>query len=297
MSKNRFLVVGASIVIFYVLIGLLAPVLAPPAPNSDPFVIPQDLEIYVFTTAPTPPTFQHIFGTTDRQYDLYYGCIWGTQMALRIGVLVMLYALTIGLPFGVLAGYFGGFVDEALSWFINIFLALSPILALGMIIALPTEVSLGLSFTVTFSRMDRLMVALILTGWPISANIVRSGVLRIRGETLFEEPTVIKVAEWRGWKQYCALVLHAACLQLAFTVLFAAGISFLGLGSAPDYADWGNLIQSARALISQPTALLQYWHTYAFPGLFLTTFVLGWILLGEGFTRIIEDGMEKVRAS
>lgn len=288
MSRNRFLVVGLSIVIFYVLIGLLAPVLAPPAQDSDPFEIPRDLEIDVFTRAPTPPTIEHIFGTTDQQYDLYYGCIWGTQMAFRTGILVMLCALAIGLPIGTLAGYFGGFIDEALGWFINIFLALSPILALSIIIALPPEVSIGLSSIIFLSRTDRLMVALILVGWPISANIIRSGVLRIKGRTRLQEPTAIKPTELRAWQMYSASVLHAACLQLGSVVLFAAGISFLGLGSAPDYADWGNLIQKAAPWITRPILLLQYWHTYVFPGLFLTAFVLGWILFGEGLGRVRE---------
>jgi len=199
----------------------LAPVLAPPALDSDPFVIPRDIEVNVLTPNPTPPTTQHIFGTTNQQYDLYYGCIWGTQMAFRIGMLVMLCAVAIGLPFGTLAGCFGGFVDEALSLFINIFLALSPILALGIIIALPLKVSIGLSFTIVFSRTNRLMVALILVGWPICANIIRSGVLRIRDETRFEESTAIKATEWRAWKMYSALILHAACLQLGSIVLLA----------------------------------------------------------------------------
>lgn len=294
MSRNPLLVTGLSIVIIYVLIGLLAPVLAPPAPDSDPLQTLRDLELNQLTPNPTPPSSLHIFGTTDGQYDVYYGCIWGTQTAFRLGILSMLGALAMGLLFGTLAGYFGGFVDEALSWIINIFLALSPILGLSIILGMPTKTQfLWTSIEVVLSRTDKLTVALILIGWPICANIIRSEVFRIRHGTHSEEPEAIKVDRRQAWKTYLTQVLYAACLQLGSAVLFGAGISFLGLGSGPDYADWGGLIQRARVWISQPTSLLESWHIYVFPGLFLITFVLGWILLGEGFSRIIERNREK----
>jgi ABC-type dipeptide/oligopeptide/nickel transport system permease subunit len=131
----------------------------------------------------------------------------------------MLGALAIGLLFGTLAGYFGGFVDEALSWIINILLALSPILGLSIILGMPAKTRfLWTSYEVVLPRTDKVTVALILIGWPICANIIRSEVFRIRHRTHSKEPEVVKVSRRQAWKTYLTQVLHAACLQLGSAV-------------------------------------------------------------------------------
>jgi ABC-type dipeptide/oligopeptide/nickel transport system permease subunit len=86
------------------------------------------------------------------------------------------------------------------------------------------------------------------------------------------------------------LILQAACLQLAAAVLLSAAIGFLRLGAPASYSDWGMLLGKAGYLISQQGFALTYWNTYVFPGVFLSAFVAGWILLGEGFMGIVEKG-------
>lgn len=278
ISKNPYLIVGLSIVVFYLIVGLLAPILAPPTPGSDPLNMPRDLEMLQVSPEATPPTPRHIFGTTYGQYDIYYGCVWGTLTALRVGLLATFGAIAIGLVFGTLCGYFGGFVDEALSWIINIFLALSVILAMFLVLSMSSPIA----------RLDKLTVALILVGWPICANIIRSGIFKIRHRPYGQETQTTQISKVQVWKTYIALILHAACIQLGTAVLFAAAISFVGLGPSRNYADWGNILAGAQAFLTSQQMLVTYWNMYVFPGIFLFTFVLGWILLGEGFQGILE---------
>ena len=145
IKETPLALAGMVIVIFFVVVALLAPVLAPP-PSADPFLIPKDLEIAKLTTAPTPPTVRHIFGTTEEHYDLYYACIWGTITAFRIGVLVVAISLVIGLIIGSLAAYYGGILDEVLMRFTDIIIAFPGlVLSMALVIAFPTVIPIDLT--------------------------------------------------------------------------------------------------------------------------------------------------------
>jgi peptide/nickel transport system permease protein len=145
IKETPLALAGMIIVIFFVVLAILAPVLAPPQ-SSDPFLIPKDLEIAKLTTAPTPPTVRHIFGTTDEHYDLYYACIWGTITAFRIGVLVVAISLVIGIVIGSFAAYYGGILDEALMRFTDIIIAFPGlVLAMALVIAFPTVIPINLT--------------------------------------------------------------------------------------------------------------------------------------------------------
>ncbi len=81
LRKKPLSLIGLGLIVFFALVALLAPLLAPMAPNArDPYLIPQD----GYTADPTPPSSDHWFGTTEQQYDLYYGIIWGTRTAFKI---------------------------------------------------------------------------------------------------------------------------------------------------------------------------------------------------------------------
>lgn len=143
--KSTLAVVGLTIILFFVAIAVLAPVLAPP--HGDPFLIPKDMDISVLRPGePTPPTVRHIFGTIDQQYDLYYACIWGTITAFRIGLLVVIVSLVIGLLIGVLAAYYGGLLDEVLMRFTDIIIAFPGlILAMALVLAFPGQIPINVS--------------------------------------------------------------------------------------------------------------------------------------------------------
>jgi peptide/nickel transport system permease protein len=138
--------VGVGIILFFIILAALAPVIAP-AENRDPFNMPQDFEISIVRgQQPTPPTMRHIFGTTGKSFDIFYGCVWGTITAFRIGFLVVSISLVVGLTVGVVAGFYGGLLDEALMRFTDVIIAFPGlILSMALVLAFPSTIPLNLS--------------------------------------------------------------------------------------------------------------------------------------------------------
>jgi len=203
---------GVAIIIFFILIALLAPVLAPPT-YSDPFKIPQDKEIYSLTPNPTPPTLTHIFGTSDQQYDIYYACIWGTITAFRVGLTVVLISLIIGLILGVAAAYYGGILDEILMRFTDIIIAFPGlILAMALVLAFPAAIPINLSsiflvvsiicsFVIIMARSDRkllLVTQMIVVAFLVS-YIYQPIVLHLEITNLDKVLFAIAIVGWPGY--------------------------------------------------------------------------------------------------
>jgi peptide/nickel transport system permease protein len=148
MRQSSLAMVGLIIVLVFAGIAVFAPVLAPVERGAlDPFMMPKDKVLtLVRPIDPIPPTTNHIFGTIEQQYDLYYGCIWGTITAFRIGLTVVGISLMIGLLVGTLAGFYGGLLDETLMRFTDIIIAFPGlILAMAFVIAFPQAIQLNLS--------------------------------------------------------------------------------------------------------------------------------------------------------
>lgn len=271
MKSNPLSLVGSAIVIFFTLIAILAPVLAPPQPGRDPYIMPR----YGFSPTPKPPSLELPFGTTEGQYDLYYGVIWGTRTAYRIGILVVAVSMIIGIVIGGLAGYYKGVIDEILMRFTDIILAFpSLILAMALVVA--------------FGRgLDSITLALILVGWPSYARLIRGEFLRITAEDFVEAAKAVGCSDFRIITRHVLpnslfpLIIMAS-LDVGSIVLTAAALSFLGLGAPLGYADWGQIISLSRNWITgAPGNPFAYWHTYIIPGVFLFLFVVGWNLLGD----------------
>lgn len=145
MRESPLSLAGILIILVFVIIAVLAPVLAPPQ-NVDPFMIPRDAEISKISPVPTPPTIEHLFGTTDQQYDVYYACIWGTITAFRVGITTVAIALMLGTLIGVVAAYYGGLVDEVLMRFTDVILAFPGlILCMALVIAIPQVFTVNVS--------------------------------------------------------------------------------------------------------------------------------------------------------
>ncbi|MCK5429735.1 MAG: ABC transporter permease subunit, partial [Anaerolineales bacterium] len=134
LRKNPLSLLGVSLILFFAIIALFAPLIAPPPEGHiDPYQIPRD----GYSPIPQPPSEEHIFGTTEGQYDVFYGVIWGTRTAFQVGIIVMGTTLIFGIFLGSLAGYFGGVVDEVIMRITDIFLAFpSLILAMAITVAL-----------------------------------------------------------------------------------------------------------------------------------------------------------------
>lgn len=174
IKKSPLSVVGISIIIFFAILAALAPVLAPPV-NRNPYEIWLD----GYATTPRPPGSpiirntraiklgytSHIFGTAPGQYDIYYGIVWGTITAFRVGIFVVGGIIIIGCAIGILAGYYGGVIDELMMRFTDIIFAFPGlVLAMALVLALPTTWKIDMFFYV-FSAIG--FIGFVILGFKI----------------------------------------------------------------------------------------------------------------------------------
>ncbi len=276
--RNKTSLCGLMLVALFALVALLAPLLAPVHNANNPYQLPQDS----YQITPQAPSAQHWFGTTEQQYDLYYGVVWGTRLAFKIGITVTLLAFLIGLAVGGVAAYFGGKVDEVLMRLTDIVFAV-PSLVLAMVIA----AMLGPDIT-------NMMIALTAVAWPSYARLVRGDILAVKQRGYVTAARTLGAGGNRiFWRHIVPNSIYpsvvVASLDIGYVVLTAASLSFLGLGAQPGTADWGQLIAMARNwVLGTPSHPFAYWYTVVAPGGAIFLFVLGWNLLGDAFRDILD---------
>jgi len=296
---------GAIIVLFFVSIGLLTPLLARPSHGVDPYICPYDgptMGEFKIYPPPSPPSPEHPFGTL-QGFDIYYGCIWGTRTAFRVGSIVILIALALGLSIGCVAGYNGGLIDELLMRFADIFFAFPGLLlAIVLVVALPSvwPVTLGpISFAVALSQLDKLVLALALVGWPSYARVIRSEIFRVKQEDYVEAAKAIGCSGRRILVKHILPnsmypILTMAFLNFGKTVLFAATLSFLGFGPETGYADWATIISHSRNwIVTTPQDPFRFSFTWITPSMFIFAFILGWSLLGDALRDIMDPTLRR----
>jgi len=165
IRRRPLSLIGCGMVAFFALLAAAAPLIAPkPAGSRDAYLIPQD----GYSPDPAPPSRAHPFGTTEQQYDLYYGMVWGSRTAFKVGATVVFVSLLIGVTFGAVAGYFGGWVDEILMRTTDVIMALPGIILAVVIV------------TLRGPGLFNVMVAIALVHWPSYARLVRGDVLAVR---------------------------------------------------------------------------------------------------------------------
>ena len=284
LKKNPLSILGITLVLGFLVIAIFAPLIAPtPAGQYDPYMIPRA----GFSPTPRPPTAEHIFGTTQGQYDIFYGVIWGTRTAFQIGLVVIGATLLIGILLGSVAGYFGGVIDEVIMRVTDIFLAFP-----ALILAMAITIALGPSLTT-------IMLALIIVSWPSYARLVRGDILTTREEDYVQAAKGVGASNFRIILRHVLPnsiypVLVVASLDIGAVVLSAAALSFLGLGVPEGYADWGQMISFSRNwIVGTATNSFAYWYTVFIPGLFIFLFVLGWNLLGDAFRDILDPRLSR----
>ena len=284
LVKNPLSLAGIIIILTFVIIAIFAPLIAPPPEGHlDPYKIPRD----GYSATPELPSEEHIFGTTEGQYDIFYGVIWGTRSAFHVGLVVIGIVLSVGIVLGSLAGYFGGVIDEVIMRITDIFLAFP-----ALILAMAIVAALGPS-------LKSVMIALTVVSWPSYARLIRGDILQVREEDYIEASRGIGASNFRVIMRhalpnaiYPTLVM--ASLDIGAVVLAAAALSFLGLGAPEGYADWGQLTSFARNWIVGPSAdPLRHWFAVTIPGLFILFFVLGWNLLGDAFRDILDPRLAR----
>jgi peptide/nickel transport system permease protein len=283
IRTNYTAMAGLVMVAAMVALALLAPVLAPPAPHTDPLLIPRDWRF----ASPIPPGAEgHILGTGNNGIDMYYGLVWGARTTLITSLFVVGTSAIVGVVLGAVAGFYGGRIDELLMRITDVFLSL-PALILAMAIT-----------AVLTRSLENIMLALIIVWWPAYARLIRGQVLTVR------ESTYVEAARSVGAKKSRILFRHivpnslsplvvAVTLDLGAVALVAAGLSFIGFGVQSGYAEWGRMVSDGQ--LWMPPVLALYngvyysaWWTWALPGIFILIFTMGFSLLGDALRDILD---------
>ncbi|HOJ88612.1 MAG TPA: ABC transporter permease [Pseudothermotoga sp.] len=276
LLRNPSAVLGFSLLIFFTVIAIGAPLICPPQ-SYDPYMIP----IVTWDKTPQPPSTEHPFGVIDGR-DIFYGVIWGTRTAFKVGLIVTLTSTIIGLLIGSVAGYFGGWLDEILMRITDVFLSIPYILA-----AIVVTAFLGMG-------LNKVMISLIMFGWMATARLIRGNILQVR------EEQYVLAARALGVNDYLVILKHVlpntifpvviqATMRIGSLVITAAALSFLGLGAPVGYADWGSLLNFARNwLLGASGEAFKYWYAIVYPGVAMVLFVLAWNLVGDALRDVFD---------
>ncbi len=286
LFKNPTSVAGMILIVAFALVAIFAPVIAPPTNPDNPFIVPRD----GFTSEPNAPSPAHPFGTTEGQYDIFYGVIWGTRTAFMVGIIITGTTLLIGLTVGTVSAFYGGWVDESIQRVVEIFLAFPFLLA-----AITAAAVLGPR---VHNGILTGMLALILFGWPSYTRLVRGDVLSVKEREFVTAARMVGVRDLRMLMRHILpnamySVLVVASLDIGTYVLSFAALSFLGVGAELGYADWGQLLSFARNWIPN---LAKDWFIIVYPGMALVLYVLAWNLVGDAFRDALDPKMRGLRA-
>jgi peptide/nickel transport system permease protein len=216
------------------------------------------------------PSLEHPFGTDSLGRDLLARVLFGTRTSLSMGLLVVIFAVIIGTPLGAVAGYFGGWIDEAIMRITDVFLAFPPLL-----LAVAIAAALGPGYL-------NAVIAIALTWWPWYTRLVRAQALSLRERDFVEAARGIGVGDltiiWRHiLPNVLTPVLVQSTIDIGSAILTVAGLSFIGLGPQPPAPDWGVMVNEGRLYVQGGR-----WWLVTFPGLAIFFTALAFNLLGDG---------------
>jgi len=258
LRANRPALVGAAIVFVFVGLALLAPILPIPDPTGTDW-----------GKIRLAPSMQHWLGTDEIGRDILSRMIWGARASLLAGVVSVAIAVLIGVPFGLIAGYFGGWTDGIIARATDALLAMP-----FLILAIALAAFLGPSLT-------NAMIAIGLSAVPIFIRLTRGQVMSVKTEDYVEGARAIGLGHIAIMAFYILPnvippILVQATLTVATAIIAEASLSFLGLGQQPPSPSWGSMLNTAKNFLSQ-APWMAVW-----PGVAIFMVVMGFNLMGDG---------------
>jgi peptide/nickel transport system permease protein len=269
LLRSPSAVIGLILIGLFVFVAVFAPLLAPYEPGD------QNLSVIRPGVYPGPSA-EHLLGVDQLGRDILSRIIYGARTSLVIGLVSLGFGAVVGLTIGSLAGAFGGRVDTVLMRFMDMMLAIP-----GLLLAIGVAAAIGRGLTAV-------MIAIGVVNVPVFARLLRSSMLSQR------ESDYVLAARSLGVKRGRIVVGHiipnsiapvivAATLALATAIIDAAGLAFLGLGSAdPGVAEWGRMLAETQSFLQNAP------HAAIFPGLAIIVSCLGFYLLGEGLREALD---------
>ena len=264
LRRNPLTLLGAVIVCFLGLLAVVGPVLTPYDPTTQN--LPNRLQA---------PSLAHPLGTDRFGRDLLTRIVYGARFSLGIALAVTAIRVVVGTAIGLVSGYAGGWLDEALMRLVDIQLAFP-----GLILALVVAGILGPS-------LQNILIALAVVGWSTYARVVRGSVLSIKERRYVDAARLVGTPRRRLFRRHLlpnviSPVVVIATLNLGTVVLATAGLSFIGLGAQPPTPEWGTMLAGGRAHMRQA------WWVVNAPGAAIMLTVLGFNLLGDGLRDMLD---------
>jgi peptide/nickel transport system permease protein len=275
--QDRVSLVSLAFVVFLLVLALAAPLVVKLLGLPGPYV--QNPNLTNAFGSPLGPTLAHPFGVDQLGQDVASRVIYGSRVALEVGILGTLAATLIGVLVGTLAGFYRGWVDMLLSRLTDVVLSI-PVLLLGLGLGAACAVR-GCVGGVVQPGLGTIVFIVALVGWPYIARIVRGLVLSLREREFVDASRSLGASDARIMLReilpnLLAPVVVYASLLIPQNILIEAALSFLGIGIRPPTASWGQMIAAATPIFN--TA----WWYMAFPGIALLLTVLAFNLLGDG---------------
>ena len=267
LRKNPLAIIGITIVFGVIFVAIFAPFIA----TYDPIEINPIMRLQ-------PPSIDHLFGTDSAGRDIFSRIIWGSRISLQRGIFVVTTAMIFGTLVGMISGYFGGIFDEIIMRISDIFMAFP-----YLVFALALTAALGRGIT-------NVMLALAIVWWPAYARLIRSRVLEIK------ELQYVEAAIANGTGHFRILFKHIlpnaispvivqGSIDFGQAIIFAAGLSFLGVGAQPPTPEWGAIVTEGSKYMREA------WWYAAFPGLAILITVIGFNMLGDALRDLLDPRM------
>jgi peptide/nickel transport system permease protein len=267
LRGNPLMALGLGIAVLFVLIAIFAPLIAPHPADAGSATHP--------TQALLGPSGDHWFGTDQVGRDIFTRVLYGARTSLRIAALVLLLSALIGVPLGIAAGYFGGWVDDVIMRVTDVFLAF-PALLLSLELASVLSPSVG-----------NATLAIAVTWWPWYARLARGAATQVAARGYIESARALGVSPPRILGRHVlpnavTPVLVQASLDVGGIILTAAALSFLGLGAQDPTPEWGLMVSQGQGYLNTE------WWFPVFPGVAIVLAALAFNLLGDGLRQALD---------
>jgi peptide/nickel transport system permease protein len=278
LRRDRVALAALGFIVFEVLVALFAPLIVGAFAHPPNAQYPSALNPTFGT--PTGPSTTFLFGVDTVGEDVFSRVLYGARVSLEVALIATVASVTIGVVLGMVAGYYRGLVDTAISRFIDVTLAF-PILLLALGIASACSLGNGCAAGLVKPGLTTVIVAIVVINWTYIGRIIRGQVLSLR-EKEFVEAARASGASDRTilfreiLPNLVAPIVVYSTLIIPQNILLEAALSYLGVGINPPQASWGQMIAAATPIFN--TA----WWFFAFPGAALLLTVLAFNLLGDG---------------
>lgn len=269
LLKNKAAVVGLAIIVLLIFIAIFGK-----------FIMPYNPYTGQLSESLQAPSSAHIFGTDDQGRDILSRVIDGTKISLRVGICAVAIALTIGIIFGSMAGFYGGKVDMIIMRFMDIMLAFP-----SLLLAIAFMSALG-------KGIDKAIIAISIVTIPEYARIVRGSVLSVKENEYVQAAKVIGNSDSAIIFKHIlpnvmSPIIVRATLGISTAILETSALGFLGLGVQPPLAEWGSMLGSGRGYFYNAP------HIILFPGIAITITVLAFNLFGDGLRDALDPKLRR----